>query len=124
MTAMQRKDKDEEPTSDDYKGRFLEFVKRNSLRFYKNKLISARFAGKFRHGCNLPAGDSLLRFTDAEKPPSIALAPVAGMPVKINLQHAVIGGGDLEPVFADIELGAAMAAFSGFTPCAQNRGNL
>jgi hypothetical protein len=60
------------------------------------------------------------RPTDAEKPPSIVHAWASGMPVEVDLQSAVSGGGHLEPVFANIQLGAAVAALSGFTPGAQN----
>jgi hypothetical protein len=46
------------------------------------------------------------------------------LPVEIDLHRAVGGRGDLEPVLANIQLGTAMATFSGFAPGAKNGRNL
>jgi hypothetical protein len=46
------------------------------------------------------------------------------MPVEIDLHRGVSRRGNLEPVFADIQLAAAVATFPGFTPGAQNSRNL
>jgi len=76
------------------------------------------FYGKFGNGFDLPVGGLHLWFADTEKPPSVALAFTAGMPVEIDLHGDVSGDGNLVPVFADILLGTAVAAFSGLAPAA------
>ena len=40
--------------------------------------------------------------TNAEKPPSIALASTATLPIETDLHRAVGGRGDLEPVLSNI----------------------
>ena len=69
---------------------------------------------------SLASGFLVFWFVDAEKPPSVAFAFAAGMPVEIDLHGDVAGDGDLVPVLADIQLGTAVAAFSGLAPGAQN----
>ena len=46
--------------------------------------------------------DLFLRLTNGEKPPSIVLVSFARLPIEIDFHCAVGGGGDFEPVLANI----------------------
>jgi len=66
----------------------------------------------------------VLRLPDAEEPPAGLLPSAAGLSFEVDF-HGVFGRrDDLEPVFADIPLGAAVMALSRFTPGPEHRSNL
>ena len=50
----------------------------------------------------LNSGELFFGLTNGKKPPSIALASTARLPIKIDFHRAVGGRGDLEPVLANI----------------------
>jgi len=63
----------------------------------------------------------LPRFPDAEEPPAGLFLSPAGLSFEVDF-HGVFGRRDhLEPVFADIPLGAAVVALSRFPPGPEDR---
>jgi len=63
----------------------------------------------------------VLRLPDAEETPAGFLPSAAGLSFKIDFQGVLRRRDDLEPVFADIPLGAAVMALSRFAPGPENR---
>jgi len=66
----------------------------------------------------------VFRFPDAEEPPAGLLLSATGLSFEIDFQNVSGRRDDLEPVLADIPLGAAVAALPGFAPGLKDNGDL